>query len=100
MSGATRLEATVDPPIDGATVTFFVDGRLACTVERAPFGCTWDPGDVVRGHHVRVVATLTDGRRLIDNVRTKDLGYTEKVRTDAVLVPVIVTDGAASSCAA
>ena len=28
-----------------------------------------------------------------DNVRTKDLGYTEKVRTDAVLVPVIVTDG-------
>src|SRR4029077_20468643 len=26
-------------------------------------------------------------------VRTKDLGYTEKVRTDAVLVPVIVTDG-------
>ena len=40
-----------------------------------------------------MVASLPDGRRLVDNVRTKDLGYTEKVRTDAVLVPVIVTDG-------
>jgi len=71
-------------------VTFFVNGRLVCTVERPPFGCSFNPGDVVRGHHVRVVATLTDGRRLIDNVRTKDLGYVEKVRTEAVLVPVIV----------
>ena len=60
---------------DVQTVTFFVDGRLVCTAERPPFGCTWDPGAVVRGHHVRVVATLADGRRLIDNVRTKDLGY-------------------------
>jgi Ca-activated chloride channel family protein len=47
----------------------------------------------VRSHHIRVVATLADGTRLVDNVRTKDLGYTEKVRTDAVLVPVIVTNG-------
>ena len=38
------------------------------------------------------MATLTDGRRLIDNVRTKDLGYAESIRTEAVLVPVIVTD--------
>ncbi|HEY7055815.1 MAG TPA: VWA domain-containing protein [Vicinamibacterales bacterium] len=93
ISSATRLEAVVDPPADGATVTFFVDGRLVCTAERAPFTCGWDPGSVVRGHHIRVIATLPDGRRLVDNVRTKDLGYTEKVRTDAVLVPVIVTDG-------
>jgi Ca-activated chloride channel homolog len=93
ISSTTRLEATVDPPIDGATVTFFVDGRLACTADHAPFVCAWDPGGVVRGHHIRVVASLPDGRRLVDNVRTKDLGYTEKVRTDAVLVPVIVTDG-------
>jgi VWFA-related protein len=95
VSGAIRLEAAVTPDtLVGAvqTVTFFVNGRLACTVERPPFGCNWNPGDVVRGHHVRVVATLTDGRLLRDNVRTKDLGHVEKVRTDAVLVPVIVTD--------
>ena len=63
-----------------------------CTVERPPFACTWEPGAVVRGHHVRVVATLADGRRLIDNVRTKDLGYAERTEVEAVLVPVIVTD--------
>ena len=94
MGGITRLEAAIAPEqlIPAVqTVTFFVNGRHACTVERPPFGCNWNPGDVVRGHHVRVVATLTDGRRLIDNVRTKDLGYVEKVRTEAVLVPVIVT---------
>jgi VWFA-related protein len=94
VSGAVRLEAAITPAELAAavqTVTFFVNGRLACTVERPPFGCNWNPGDVVRGHHVRVVATLTDGRRLIDNVRTKDLGHVEKVKTEAVLVPVIVT---------
>jgi VWFA-related protein len=73
------------------TVTFTVDGRLACTIEQPPFACTWNSGDVVRGHHVRVVAALPGGGRLTDNLHTKDLGYTERVRTDAVLVPVIVT---------
>lgn len=92
ISGTARLEAVITPQVDVQTVTFFVDGRLACTSERPPFGCTWDSGGIVRGHHVRVVATLADGTRLVDNLRTKDLGYTERVRTDAVLVPVIITD--------
>jgi VWFA-related protein len=95
ISGATRLEVTVTPPDIAATVqtmTFTVDGKLACTITKAPFVCNWDPGDVIRGHHVRVVATFVDIPRLIDNVRTKDLGYAEKVNADAVLVPVIVTD--------
>jgi Ca-activated chloride channel family protein len=93
VSGQTWLEATVTPPQTAVgSVSFFVDGRLACTVDRAPFGCNWQAGDIVRGHHVRVVATLADGSRLIDNVRTKDLGFTERVRTEAVLVPVIVTN--------
>ncbi len=93
ISGATRLEAVVVPQVEVASVSFFVDGRLMCTTERSPFMCPWDPGTVVRSHHIRVVATLADGSRLVDNLRTKDLGYTERVRTDAVLVPVIVTDG-------
>lgn len=95
VAGPTRLEVLIAPETVLAivqSVTFFVDGRLVCTAERPPFGCAWDPGEIVRSHHVRVVATLTDGRRLIDNVRTKDLGYAERVRTDAVLVPVIVTE--------
>jgi Ca-activated chloride channel homolog len=96
VSGSTRLEVVIEPPDVAQTVqsvTFAVDGRQACTIERPPFVCPWDPGEVVRGHHVRVVATLADGRRLTDNLYTKDLGFTERVRTDAVLVPVIVTRG-------
>jgi Ca-activated chloride channel homolog len=92
VSGATRLEAVVVPQVEVGSVSFFVDGRLLCTTERSPFICSWDPDTVVRSHHIRVVATLADGTRLVDNLRTKDLGYTERVRTDAVLVPVIVTD--------
>jgi VWFA-related protein len=92
--GATRLEAVIEPQ-DAVTtvlsVTFTVDGRLACTIERPPFGCTWNSGEVVRDHHVRVVATLAGGGRLTANLRTAGLGYAERVRTDAVLVPVIVT---------
>ena len=91
VSGTTRLEATIAPPADVQLVSFYVNGRLVCTAERAPFACTWDAGGIVRGHHIRVVAALADGRRLVDNRRTKDLGYTERVRADAVLVPVIVS---------
>jgi Ca-activated chloride channel family protein len=96
VSGPTRFEVVIEPQ-DAVrtvqTVTFTVDGRLACTIERPPFACAWDSGDVVRGHHVRVVATLTDGRRLVDNLHTKDPGFTDRVRTDAVLVPVMVMRG-------
>ncbi len=97
LAGSTRLEAVVSPDDLASkvqTVTFFVDGRSVCTVEQRPFRCTWDPGNVVRGHHIRVVATLAEGGgRLVGNLHTKDLGYAERVRTEAVLVPVIVTDG-------
>jgi VWFA-related protein len=96
ISGTTRLLVAIDP--DSARsrveeVKFFVNGRLACTSNRPPFECVWDAGSVVRGHHIRVVATLAGGGRLVGNLRTKDLGYTERVRADAVLVPVIVRRG-------
>jgi Ca-activated chloride channel homolog len=92
VSGPTELAASIVPPAAVQSVTFFVDGRLVCTAEKAPFRCMWDAGTVVRGHHVRVVAALADGSRVTGNLRTKDVGYTERVRVDAVLVPVIVTD--------
>ena len=96
VSGATRLEVAISPPEVARTVqtvTFTVDGRLACTVERPPFACSWNPGETVRGHHIRVVARLAGGGQLRDNVHTKDPGFTERTRTEAVLVPVIVTRG-------
>jgi hypothetical protein len=91
VSSQMRLEAVIEPPIDVQAVRFSVNGRLVCTATHTPYGCMWNPGSVIRGHHVRVVAVLADGRQLVANVRTKDVGYTEGVRTDAVLVPVIVT---------
>lgn len=96
VSGPTRLAATIESADGSAlpaivSVSFLVNGRLVCTAEHPPYGCPWDPGAAVRGHHVRVVATLAGGRRLVENVRTKDLGYTERVRAEAVLVPAIVT---------
>jgi VWFA-related protein len=93
VSGPTRVEAVVEPPAAVQAVNFFVNGRLLCTAEQEPFRCPWDPGPVVRGHHVRVVATLAGGGRLVGNVRTKDIGYAEHVNSEAVLVPVIVTQG-------
>ena len=92
VSGTTRIEAEIQPPASVRTMTATVDGLLVCTIEQPPFACTWDAGSVPRSHHVRVVATLSDGRRLVGGVRTKDLRHVESVRTEAVLVPVLVTD--------
>ena len=91
--GATTLEAVLLPDAAVDRVTFSVDGRQVCSVEQLPATCAWDAGQVVREHHVRVVAYLRDGRRLVGNVRTSGLGYTERVQIDAVQVPVVVTDG-------
>ena len=96
VSGSTRIQVTIEPAAELANVkaiNYSVNGRLACTIEQPPFVCTFEPGDVVRSHHIRVVATMTDGRRLVDNVRTKELGYAERIRTEAVLVPLVVTHG-------
>ena len=91
-SGRTRIEVEIQPEVSVKTMTATVNGLLVCTITQPPFRCTWDAGVAVRSHHVRVVAILSDGRRLVDSVRTKNLGYVEKVRTEAVLVPAIVTD--------
>jgi VWFA-related protein len=90
--GPGQIAVVLSPAAGVQEVSFFVDGRLLCTATRPPFTCPWDAGPVVRGHHVRVVATLEGGRRLVDNVRTRELGYAERTRVDAVLVPVIVTE--------
>jgi Ca-activated chloride channel family protein len=92
VTGPSQLAAQIVAPDDVESVSFFVDGRLACTVAQPPYQCGWDAGVVVRGRHIRVVAQLTGGGRLVGNVRTKDLGYQERIRVDAVLVPVIVTE--------
>jgi VWFA-related protein len=93
VSGPTLLRARVDPPDTVQNVTFFVDGRQLCVLMRPPFDCDWDAGAAVGEHQVRAVATLTGGERLRQTVRTKAIGYTERVDVDVVQVTVTVSDG-------
>jgi Ca-activated chloride channel family protein len=76
----------------GVELLITVDGRELCRLQRPPWSCVWDAGREMREHHLRVVATLADGRRLVANRRTKGLDVNETVEVAAVQVPVIVTD--------
>ena len=93
VNGDTMLRARIDPESAAASIVFFVDGRLVCTVVQPPFECEWDAGAAVAEHQVRVVANLTRGGRLVQTVRTKALGYAENVDVDVVQVTVTVSDG-------
>jgi len=93
LSGPTLLRATLDPPDAAATLTFFVDGRQVCVVDAAPWQCEWDAGARIAEHQVRAVAALKGGGRLVQTVRTKSVGYSEKVNVDVVQVTVTVGDG-------
>ena len=69
-----------------------MDGRQVCQAAAAPFECSWEAGVTIVAHQIRVVAELEEGGRLVRTVRTKALGYTEKVDVDVVQVIVTVTD--------
>lgn len=92
VNGPTPLRAKVDPPDAAARLTFFVDGRQVCVLNAAPWECDWDAGARIAEHQVRVVASLRDGGRLVQTVRTKAVGYTERVNVDVVQVTVTVSD--------
>jgi len=90
--GVTTLRAGVEPADAAARVTFFVNGRQTCEVERPPFECEWDAGGEVIEHQIRLAVTLTAGGRVFRALRTKPLRYDDKVDVDAVQVTVTVTD--------
>ena len=92
ISGLTSLRAAVDGAVPVQNVIFFVDGRPVCTLSTAPFECEWDAGQEVVAHQVRVVANLTNGDRVVRTVRTKSLGFAEKVNVEVVHVTVTVMD--------
>ena len=96
VNGPTRLVAMIDPPPSAKLVkqvTFFADARQICVVQRPPFECEWDAGERITEHQVRAVATLNDGRRLVQTVRTKGVSHAEEVDVDVVQVTPVVTDG-------
>jgi len=92
ISGKVELRVDLDPPAAASSVVFFVDGRQVCSVSAPPLECIWDAGTAVVAHQVRVVANIPGGARIVRTVRTKELGYTEKVTVDVVQVTATVLD--------
>jgi Ca-activated chloride channel family protein len=80
------------PASAAAALVFTVDGREMCRLERGPWSCAWEADGEMQEHHLRVVATLPDGRRLVASRHTRSLEINERVEVSAVQVPVIVTD--------
>jgi VWFA-related protein len=93
VSGTIPLRADVQPAEAVTSVVFFGDARQLCTITRPPFECAWDAGAAILEHQIRVVANLVGGNRIVRVVRTKGVGYTEKVEVDVVQVTATVLDG-------
>jgi Ca-activated chloride channel family protein len=93
VTGATLLRASMTPAESVTGVTFFADGRQVCALTHPPFECEWDAGAAITAHQVRAVATLRGGSRIVQTVRTKSVGYVERVDVDVVQVTATVSDG-------
>jgi Ca-activated chloride channel family protein len=92
VSGPTRLQAGVEPPNVVSRVVFYVDGRQVCSATKPPFECDWDAGATIAAHQVRLAVYLTTGGRLVQNTRTRGIGFAETVDVDVVQVTVAVLD--------
>ena len=93
VSGPTLLRARVEPPEAVAAPHVL---RQRPPGVRADASCrssaNGTPAPTIAEHQVRAVATLKDGGRLVQTVRTKSVGYTERVDVDVVQVTVTVID--------
>jgi Ca-activated chloride channel family protein len=92
VSGTIPLRVQLAPQSGRVRLAIYADGNLVCTLDRAPWECPWDAGDTVAEHQVRAVATLPDGRRVVQTVRTRGVAVTERTDVEAVHVTVTVTD--------
>jgi len=92
LSGTTIFRATLTPPDAAARILFSVDGKQVCDAPAPPFECSWEAGSAVVAHQIRVVADLKAGGRVIKTLRTRSLGYAEKVDVDVVQVNATVMD--------
>ena len=94
VTGPVTLRARVEPPdARVARVAFAVDGEAVCTRDAPPWECAWDAGPGVEAHGVRAVATLADGTRVVDSVRTEAATFAPFVDVEVVQVAATVTDG-------
>ncbi|MGH9347345.1 MAG: VWA domain-containing protein [Vicinamibacterales bacterium] len=95
LSGPVLPRVVIEPPALAGQVldvTFFADGRQICVADARRPECAWDAGPTVEEHLIRAVARLRSGGRVVQNVRTKALGYTESVSVEIVQVNAVVTN--------
>lgn len=92
LTGPVTLLAAADLSAPIQAVTFYVDGRQVCSIERPPYQCAWDAGSEVSAHQVRAIFGLTDGGRVARTVRTKGLGFADRVNVEVVHVTATITD--------
>ncbi len=93
ISGTTVLRATLTAPDAATRVLFSVDGKQVCSAGTPPFECSWEAGANIVAHQIRVVADLKSGGRVIKTLRTRSLGYAEKVDVDVVQIIATVMNG-------
>src|ERR1044072_7336067 len=84
ISGTTILRAVLTPPDAATRVVFSVDGKQVCDAVAVPLECSWEAGGGVLAHQNRAAADLKAVGRVIRTVRTKALGFAEKVDVDIV----------------
>ena len=94
ISGNTVLRAAIDPSVSAQAVQFFVDGRQFCSLTETPFECEWDAGSVISAHLIRLVVIPVSGDRIVRTLRTKGIGYADRVNVEAIQVTVTVSDDA------
>ena len=95
VSGPVRLVAVIEPGLSSRDVrefTFFGDGAQVCRLTGPPFECDWNSGERMSAHQVRAVATLKNGTRLVQTVRTREVAFAESVDVDVVQINAVVTD--------
>src|SRR3954465_94173 len=92
VSGPTELRAFIDSTLPVDSAIFFADGRQVCAVAAAPFECEWDAGQNVVAHQMRLVVSLTSGERIIRTLRTRSLGFADRVTVEGVPGTGTVTD--------
>lgn len=93
VSGPTVLRAIVEPSASPTRVIFFADGQEVCGVAAPPFECTWNAGESIVSHQIRVVANLASGQRLVQVLRTRDAGTAFRSQVAVIQVPVSVRKG-------
>ncbi len=97
ISGLTLLKAAVEPRSRAGDLTkllFYADGKQVCNVmDTQNAECTWDAGEEVKPHVLRVVGELRGGGRIIISAKTKGIDHTENVQVEVVQITAVVTDG-------